>query len=263
MPELTPAQLDRLLSWIDEQAQEAERAPACLARQLLAEEDLEALPPAQALARRIDHTLLKPDASVAQILQLCQEARQYAFASVCVNPAYVRLCAEMLRGARTLVCCVAGFPLGAATPAAKAFEAEEAVIDGACEVDMVINVGALKSGDYELVARDILGVTGVCGRYGAGVTVIIEAALLSDAEKVMACRIAQAAGAAFVKTSTGFGPGGATTADVALMRATVGPALGVKAAGGIRTLADARAMLAAGANRLGASAGVRILQEAG
>lgn len=220
-----------------------------------------AVPAEQALARVIDHTLLRHEASMAQIMQLCQEARTYGFASVCVNPIWVRLCAELLRGAAPLVCTVAGFPLGASAPEIKAREAEQAIRDGACEIDMVINLGALKSRDYEFVARDIVAVVQASHRHGAGVKVIIEAALLTDDEKVLACRIARWAGADFVKTSTGFGPGGATVADVALMRQVVGPDMGVKAAGGIRTLADARAMIAAGATRIGASASVAIMTE--
>jgi deoxyribose-phosphate aldolase len=213
------------------------------------------------IARLIDHTLLKPDATRDQIDQLCAEAREHAFATVCVNPAWVRLCAERLRGSETRVCTVAGFPLGATTAAAKAYEAEMAVSEGAAEVDMVMNVGALKSRDYRLVERDIAGVVAACRRGGALCKVIIEAALLTDDEKVKACVIAKAACADFVKTSTGFGPGGATAADVALMRQVVGREMGVKAAGGVRDLKAARAMIEAGADRIGASVGVKIVQE--
>jgi len=213
------------------------------------------------VARRIDHTLLKPEATREQIEKLCAEARQYSFATVCVNPTWVRLCAAVLRGSETRVCTVAGFPLGATPPEVKAFEAARAVADGACEVDMVLNVGALKSGDYRLVERDIAGVADACRAGGALSKVIIEAALLTDDEKVKACVLAKAAGADFVKTSTGFGPGGATVADVALMRRVVGPEMGVKAAGGVKDLKQAQAMIEAGADRIGASVGVKIVQE--
>jgi len=213
------------------------------------------------VARRIDHTLLKPEATREQIVALCAEARQYAFATVCVNPTWVRVCAAALRGATTRVCTVAGFPLGATPAEVKAFEAARAVADGACEVDMVLNVGALKSADYRLVERDIAKVVDACRAGGALSKVIIEAALLTDDEKVKACVLAKAAGADFVKTSTGFGPGGATVADVALMRRVVGPEMGVKAAGGVRDLKQAQAMIAAGADRVGASVGVKIVQE--
>jgi len=214
------------------------------------------------LSPMIDHTLLKPDATQDQIAQLCYEARKWGFASVCVNPSYVKLCAELLKGTDVLVCTVVGFPLGATSTESKVFEAQKAVRDGATEVDMVINVGALRSRDYELVEGDIAAVTRVCHAGGAIVKVIIEAALLTDEEKVAACQLAKVAGADFVKTSTGFGPGGATAEDVALMRRVVGPKIGVKAAGGIRSYADAQKMIAAGASRIGASASVKILQEA-
>jgi deoxyribose-phosphate aldolase len=211
------------------------------------------------LARLIDHTLLKPDATREQIEALCGEAREHGFATVCVNPVWVKLCAELLRGSETLVCTVVGFPLGATLPEVKAAETRRVVADGACEVDMVLNVGALKSGDYRLAERDVAGVVAAAG--GRLVKVIIEAALLSDDEKVKACVVAKAAGAHFVKTSTGFGPGGATAADVALMRRVVGAEMGVKAAGGVRDLQSARAMIDAGADRIGASVGVKIVQE--
>lgn len=213
------------------------------------------------IARLIDHTLLKPDATRSQVETLCAEAREHGFATVCVNPVWVRLCSDLLRGCETRVCTVAGFPLGATPPGVKAFEAAGAVADGASEVDMVMNVGALKSGDYRLVERDIAGVAEVCRRGGALSKVIIEAALLTDDEKVRACVLSKAACADFVKTSTGFGPGGATAADVALMRRVVGPEMGVKAAGGVRDLQAARAMIEAGADRIGASVGVKIVQE--
>jgi deoxyribose-phosphate aldolase len=213
------------------------------------------------IARAIDHTLLKPEATRAQIEQLCAEARENGFATVCVNPTWVPLCAQLLQGAETRVCTVVGFPLGATFPEVKAFEAARTVAEGACEVDMVLNVGALKSGDYRLCERDVAAVAEASHRGGAILKVIIEAALLTDDEKVKACVISKAAGADFVKTSTGFGPGGATAADVALMRRVVGPDMGVKAAGGVKDLKAAQAMLEAGADRIGASVGVKIVQE--
>ena len=215
------------------------------------------------LSHMIDHTLLKPDATQDEIARLCYEARTHGFASVCVNPANVGLCAELLKDSDVLICTVVGFPLGATSIESKVFEAQKAIRDGATEVDMVINVGALKSHDYQLVHRDIASVAHVCHGDGAILKVIIEAALLSDEEKVAGCQIAKVAGADFVKTSTGFGPGGATAEDVALMRRVVGPKIGVKAAGGIRTYADAQRMIAAGASRIGASASVKIVQGAG
>ena len=215
------------------------------------------------LGHMIDHTLLKPDATQDEIAQLCFEARKYNFASVCINPANVKLCAELLQGSDVPVCTVVGFPLGATPTDVKVFETQKAIREGAIEVDMVINVGALKSRDYELVERDIASVARVCHANNSILKVIIEAALLTDEEKVVACQLAKVAGADFVKTSTGFGPGGATLEDVALMRRVVGPSIGVKAAGGIRTFADAQKMIAAGASRIGASASVRIMQEAG
>ncbi len=214
------------------------------------------------VARLIDHTLLKADATQDQIAQLCYEARKYGFAAVCVNPTHVKLCSQLLQGTEVHVCTVVGFPLGATPPEVKAYEAQQAIEDGATEVDMVINIGALKSKDYALVERDIAMVGRSCHAGGAILKVIIEAALLTDEEKVIACQLAKATGADYVKTSTGFGPGGATAHDVALMRRAVGPGLGVKAAGGIKNLADAKEMVAAGATRIGASAGVRIVQEA-
>jgi deoxyribose-phosphate aldolase len=209
----------------------------------------------------IDHTLLKPDAARTDIETLCREAAEYRFATVCVNPTWVSVCAALLRGSGVDVTSVVGFPLGATTPDVKQYETRRAIFDGAREIDMVINVGALKSGDLRLVERDIEAVAGPCREAGALSKVIIEAALLTDEEKVTACVLAKAAGAHFVKTSTGFGPGGATAADVALMRRTVGQEMGVKAAGGVRDLEGLKAMVAAGATRIGASAGVRIVQE--
>lgn len=215
-------------------------------------------PTSDAIARLIDHTVLKPDASEADIVRACREALDYGFASVCVNPYYVPLVADMLRGSKVLTCTVVGFPLGANMPETKAAEAARALADGAREIDMVINVGAVKSARYDWVRHDIEQVVAAARRGEAIVKVILETALLSDEEKVIACEIARDGGAAFVKTSTGFGPGGATTDDVALMRRVVGAAMGVKASGGIGSRRDAAAMIAAGATRIGASAGVRI-----
>ncbi|MBE2219902.1 MAG: deoxyribose-phosphate aldolase [Anaerolineae bacterium] len=214
------------------------------------------------IASTIDHTLLKPDATQSQIIQLCAEAKENHFASVCINPTHVKLCAQLLKGSGVDTCTVVGFPLGATTQTAKVLETQDVVGLGATEVDMVINIGALKSKNYGAVLDDITAVTEAAHEGGAIVKVIIEAALLTDEEKVIACQLSQAAGADFVKTSTGFGPGGATVEDVALMRQTVGPDMGVKAAGGVRTLQDALAMIAAGATRIGASAGVAIVKEA-
>lgn len=210
------------------------------------------------LAGIIDHTLLKPAATAGEIAQLCAEARQYGFGAVCVNGGWVAACRELLAGAPVKVCCVVGFPLGAMAPPAKAFEAAQAVRDGAAELDMVLNLGALKSGDDAWVEADIRAV--VAAAEGRPVKVILETGLLSEPEKVRACQLAQRAGAAFVKTSTGFVPGSAATeADIALMRRTVGPEMGVKASGGVRSTAEARAMVAAGANRLGTSSGIAIV----
>ena len=213
------------------------------------------------VASMIDHTLLKPDAARKDIEALCREAAEYKFASVCVNPTWVALCAALLQGSGVRVCSVVGFPLGATTPDTKHFETRRAIFDGAREIDMVVNIGALKSGDLRLVERDIEAVAGPCREGGALSKVIIEAALLTDDEKVTACTLAKAAGADYVKTSTGFASGGATAADVALMRRVVGEEMGVKAAGGVRDLEGLKAMVAAGATRIGASAGVRIVQE--
>lgn len=208
----------------------------------------------------IDHTLLKPEATPAQVEKLCAEAAEYHFASVCVNPVYIPLAARLLDGTGVKVCCVVGFPLGAIAPEQKAAEAASCAAMGAEELDMVIHVGAAKAGDWALVQRDIAGV--VKAAAGRTVKVIIETCLLTDEEKVKACEAAKAAGADFVKTSTGFSTGGATTHDIALMRKTVGPEMGVKASGGIRDYATAMAMIEAGANRIGASAGIEIMAAA-
>jgi len=213
-------------------------------------------------ASLIDHTLLKPEANEADIKRLCEEAASYRFASVCVNPAWVRAAACHLRGSGVPVCTVIGFPLGATLPDVKAYEARRAIFDGAREVDMVINIGALKSNDDCLVEHDIRSVVEVAHAEGVLCKVIIETALLTDDEKVRASLAAKRAGADFVKTSTGFSKGGATVADIALMRQTVGADLGVKASGGVKGLDDARAMVQAGATRIGASVGVKIAQEA-
>jgi deoxyribose-phosphate aldolase len=209
----------------------------------------------------IDHTLLKPDATRTDIEQLCREAAEFHFATVCVNPSWVALAASLLRGTGVGVCSVVGFPLGATTADVKQYEARRAIYDGASEIDMVINIGALKSGDLRAVEKDIEAVVDPCRQCGVISKVIIEAALLTDEEKITASTLSKAAGADFVKTSTGFGPGGATAADVALMRRVVGAEMGVKAAGGVRDLEGLKAMVAAGATRVGASAGVRIVQE--
>ena len=213
------------------------------------------------VASAIDHTLLRADATAEDIDKLCREATEWKFATVCVNPTWVARAASQLRGSGVGVCAVVGFPLGATTPDVKQYEARRAIFDGATEIDMVLNVGALKSGDVRLVTDDIRAVVGACMERGVTSKVILETALLTDEEKVTACTLAKAAGADFVKTSTGFGPGGATTADVALMRRVVGSEMGVKAAGGVRDLQQVKAMVAAGATRIGASAGVRIVKE--
>jgi deoxyribose-phosphate aldolase len=215
------------------------------------------------LASLIDHTILRPDATADDVRKLCAEARKYLFASVCVNPYWVPLVARELRGSPVKVCTVVGFPLGATTTASKCAEAADAIAQGATEVDMVLNVGALKSGDLPTVQADIAAVAATCHRSGAMLKVILETALLTDPQKVAACQASKDAGADFVKTSTGFAKSGATAADVALMRATVGPQIGVKASGGIRSLADLQSMAAAGASRIGASASVQILEQAG
>ncbi len=211
------------------------------------------------LAKYIDHTLLKPDATLEEIDVLCDEAMENGFASVCINPYWVKRSADKLRGSDVKVCTVIGFPLGAATSDVKAAETRKALRDGAREVDMVINVGALKSGQHDVVLKDIERVVDAAREVGALTKVILETALLTDEEKVIASSLAKRARADFVKTSTGFGGGGATIYDVALMRETVGPDMGVKASGGVRTLEDAEDMIAAGATRIGASAGVQII----
>jgi deoxyribose-phosphate aldolase len=214
------------------------------------------------IAALIDHTLLKPDATRREIEALCAEAADHAFAAVCVSPTWVSLCASVLANAPVAVCTVVGFPLGATTQDVKQYETRRAIANGAREIDMVINVGALKSGDADLVRQDIEAVAGTCREAGVLSKVIIETALLDDNEKHLACAIAVEAGADYVKTSTGFARAGATVADVTLMRRAVGPAVGVKASGGIRDLATLRALVDAGATRIGASAGLAILREA-
>lgn len=212
----------------------------------------------KALAAYIDHTLLKSDASVEDIRKVCDEAKKYQFASVCVNPSYIRFVADQLSGSGVAPCCVIGFPFGTQTPEAKRAEALDAVCNGAGELDMVINVGAIKSKDWQLVKRDVETVV-EAARGKAAVKVILETCLLTDEEKVKACTICKLAGADFVKTSTGYSSGGATVEDVRLMRDTVGPDVGVKASGGIRSYEDAANMIRAGANRLGASSGIKII----
>jgi len=212
------------------------------------------------IAALIDHTLLKPEATQSDIRKVCAEAREYGFFSVCVNPCWVRLVAKELEGCATKVCAVVGFPLGANTMELKAAETAAAVRDGAQEIDMVLNVGELRGGNADTVQADIRAVVEAAHASGAIVKVILETALLTDPQKAAACELAKAAGADFVKTSTGFGPGGATVEDVALMRRTVGPAMGVKASGGVRTLEDLKKMVAAGASRVGASASVKIVE---
>ncbi len=213
------------------------------------------------LATYIDHTLLKPEATEADIRALCEEAIQYKFAAVCVNPTWVSLCRELLAETEVAVCTVVGFPLGATLPEVKAYETARAIEHGAREVDMVINIGRLKARDFAYVEEDIASVVKVAHSRGAIVKVIIEAAALTEEEKVAACTVAKSAGADYVKTSTGFGPGGATVEDVALMRKVVGPQMGVKAAGGIRTAQAAWEMIRAGATRIGTSSGVKLVKE--
>ncbi|MCL5037017.1 MAG: deoxyribose-phosphate aldolase [Chloroflexi bacterium] len=214
------------------------------------------------MAGTIDHTLLKPDATREQVLKLCEEARKYKFASVCINPGYVKLCADALKGTVVKVCTVIGFPLGATTSVAKAMETRDAIANGAEEIDMVINVGALKAGNYDLALEDIKAVRDACR--GKILKVILETSLLTDEEKIKGCELSKQAGADFVKTSTGFGGGGATVHDIALMRKTVGKYMGVKASGGIRDFETAQQMIKAGATRIGASASVAIVKgEAG
>jgi len=219
--------------------------------------------PLEQLAKLIDHTLLRPEATPSDIERLCAEARRHGFFSVCVNPSYVAQCAGLLRGSAVKVCCVVGFPLGAQPPEIKALEARRAIREGAREIDMVINIGALKSGNHAQVLKDVRAVVEVCKDGRAASKVILETALLTDEEKVLGCEIAMKAGADFVKTSTGFSSGGATAEDVALMSRTVAPRkLGVKAAGGVRTYADVVRMVEAGATRVGCSSSVKIMEEA-
>lgn len=212
------------------------------------------------LARYIDHTALKPETTPAQIDRLCEEAVRFGFAAVCVNPTWIRRAAGNLRGTGVGIASVVGFPLGANVAQIKAMEARRALRDGANELDMVINIGALKGREYDVVREDIAKVADAAREVGASCKVIIEAALLTDEEKVIACQLAQAARADYVKTSTGFGPGGATVYDVALMREAVGPQMGIKAAGGIKTAEEAAQMIAAGATRIGASASIQIVE---
>lgn len=219
------------------------------------------LPQGASLAGWIDHTLLKPDASSAQVKNLCAEAREYSFISVCVNPVYVPLAHALLSDCKVKVCSVVGFPLGATPQVNKVQETRTAVEHGATEIDMVLNVGALKSGTPQMAYEDVRAVVDEAHKGGALVKVILETCLLTREEKILASLLCKEAGADFVKTSTGFSTGGATVADVELMRRVVGANVGVKASGGIRTLADARAMMAAGANRLGMSAGVSVIKE--
>jgi len=215
----------------------------------------------RAVARLIDHTILKAEATRDEIRRVCSEALEFEFAAVCVNSFWTKLVAAELRESPVNVCTVAGFPLGASGTPAKVAETLAAIRDGASEIDMVINIGALRGGEKEVVTSDIHAVVAASHGHGVIVKVILETALLDDAQKVLSCRLSQEAGADFVKTSTGFGKSGATASDVALMRRTVGKSMGVKASGGIRTLADLKAMVAAGASRIGASASVRIMQE--
>ncbi|HXG63930.1 MAG TPA: deoxyribose-phosphate aldolase [Blastocatellia bacterium] len=217
---------------------------------------------ARQVARYIDHTLLKPDATRDEVLKICEEGARYGFASVCINPVWAREAACALRGSGVKVCTVVGFPLGANAPDTKAYEARRAIFDGASEIDMVINIGALKSGDDDLTRRDIAGVVEVAHEAGCLCKVIIETALLTEEEKVRACLLAKEARADFVKTSTGFSKGGATVADIALMRRVVGGQMGVKASGGVRDYQQAQELIRAGATRIGASVGVKIVQEA-
>ncbi len=214
------------------------------------------------LARYFDHTLLKPEATPDQVRELCQEALDYHFASVCINPVFVPLAAEMLAGSDVEVCTVVGFPLGATTTAAKVAETELTLAQGATEVDMVLPIGLLKAGDEDRVRGDVGAVAAVCHAHGALLKVIIETALLTDDEKVTACRLSKEAGADYVKTSTGFSKHGATVEDVALMRETVGPEMGVKAAGGVGSYEEALAMIEAGATRIGASRSIAIVEDA-
>ncbi len=221
------------------------------------------VPSGAELAAWIDHTALKAETTASQVMKLCQEARQHKFATVCVNPGYIPLAAGVLRGGEVGICSVISFPLGAHLPSFKAVEAKMAIDAGATEIDMVVNIGALKADALELVYEDVRAVVEACHAHDVHLKVILEMCYLDQREKIAGCLISKAAGADFVKTSTGFGPSGATVGDVSLMRRVVGAQVGVKAAGGIRSLADALAMIRAGANRLGASAGISILQEVG
>ncbi len=229
-----------------------------LKRMILRIENMHALPHGS-LASKIDHTLLKSDATPEEIRKLCEEAQEHHFATVCINSVYVPLAAELLKNSSTKPITVVGFPLGAASTAAKAFEAQEAIRVGAQEIDMVINIGALKSYNYQLVFNDIRQVVEACKPYS--VKVILETSSLNHEQKIAGCTLAKAAGAAFVKTSTGFGAGGATVEDITLMRRVVGPEMGVKASGGIRSYTDAMKMIAAGASRIGASASVAMIAQ--
>jgi deoxyribose-phosphate aldolase len=222
------------------------------------------LPKGESIAGWIDHTLLKPQATADQVIQLCKEAREYRFASICINPIFIPLAHKELAGSDVPICTVAGFPLGATQTSVKAYEAGAACKAGAEEVDMVLSIGELKSGRYQAVYEDVLAVAEVCEKHNAILKVILEMCYLERFEKILACLLCKEAGADFVKTSTGFGSGGATLADVTLMRAVIGPPeeMGLKAAGGIRTWEDAQNMIAAGANRIGASSGVKIVREA-
>jgi deoxyribose-phosphate aldolase len=252
--EINKEQLDKLVGEITRQAMESLGG--------LRAGRTDADPGEVLIARMIDHTLLKPDASADQIAALCAEAREYRFASVCVNPFYVALCAELLADVEDVAVGAAiGFPLGANTTEIKVYETLRAIADGATEVDMVINVSAIKNKNWPLVRSDVARVVTAAHAGGILCKVILETGLLTQDEKVMACRICKDVGADFVKTSTGFGAGGATAEDVALMRETVGPDMGVKASGGIRSFADAQRMIAAGATRIGTSAGIRIVQD--
>ncbi len=244
-------ELSELVSLAQEYEHELPSAPTPLS-----------IPAGKQIAGWIDHTLLKPEATAAQVRLLCQEALQYHFASVYINPVYIPLACGLLKDAPEAICTVVGFPLGALMPEFKVYETLGCLSAGASEIDMVINIGALKSEAYGLIMNEIQAVTQTAHNQGAITKVILETCLLSKREKILACLLSKAAGADFVKTSTGFGTGGATIEDVDLMRRVVGPDLGVKAAGGIRSYADALAMIKAGANRLGASAGVKIVHEA-
>ena len=242
--------IQKIIAEVTREVAEAPRAAEPMAEGMAPED----------MPKYIDHTYLKPQASLEDIRRICDEAKKFGTASVCVNPSYIGFVAEQLKGTSVTPCCVVAFPLGACTPETKAFEAFDAVNRGAREVDMVINIGAVKSGDWKLVKRDIKGVVNaVKGR--AKVKVIIETCLLTDEEKVKACIAAKNANADFVKTSTGFSKAGAKVEDVRLMRETVGPDMGVKAAGGIHNRAEAEAMIAAGATRIGASSGIAIVTE--